>query len=177
MSTLSTIAPQEATGRVAEIYDQVQKGFGRVPNALQLFSVSPHQLEMQWQHLGYYSQHPTLGYPLLATMRMLISLDGNCQYCVGANESGLIHRAGFTPEQTAATKKNPADAPLSEKEKAMLLFVLKAMRDSNSIRREDLASLRALGWTDQDLFDGLNHAARHAAVDVLFNAFQVEQDF
>jgi AhpD family alkylhydroperoxidase len=177
MSIISTVAPEHATGQVAEIYAQMQQALGRVPNALQLYSASPDMLAMQWQFLGYYFQHPTLGFPLLASIRMLVSQENDCAYCIGLNESMLIHRAGFTPEQTAAAKRNPAETPLPEKDLAMLLFVLKATQTPKAVAPADLAALTALGWTERDIFDAVNHGARNVAVDILFNTFKIANDF
>lgn len=177
ISIVSTVAPEQATGRVAEIYGQMQQFMGRVPNAMQLYSASPEMLAMQWQYIGYNFQHPTRGLPLLATMRMLVSQDHDCTYCIGFNEGLLIERAGFTPEQAAAAKRNPADAPLGEKDKAMLLFVLKATRTPKAVTPAEVDALRTLGWTDQDIFDAVNHGARNIASDILFNTFKIENDF
>lgn len=177
MSIISTIAPQDATGPVAEIYGQVEQAMGRLPNAMRLYSASPDALAAQWQNIGYYFQHPTLSFPLLASIRMLVSQDNECTYCIGLNEAMLIERAGFTPEQIAAAKRNPADIPLPEKDKALLLLTLKATRTPKAISVADLDALRALGWNDRDLFDAVNHAARNVATDILFNTFKIENDF
>lgn len=177
MSIIATTVPEQATGQVAEIYAQMQQAMGRVPNAMQLYSASPAMLAMQWQYLGYNFQHPTLGFPLLATLRMLVSQDHECEYCIGFNEAMLIERAGFTAEQTAATKRDPAAAPLPAKDKAMLLFVLKATRTPKAVTPADLDAVRALGWSDRDIFDAVNHGARNIASDILFNTFKIENDF
>jgi len=34
-----------------------------------------------------------------------------------------------------------------------------------------------LGWTDQEILEGLNHCATLVAGDILINAFKVERDF
>jgi uncharacterized peroxidase-related enzyme len=177
MSILSTVAPQQATGQVAQIYSQVEQAFGRLPNAMKLYSVSPDTLAMQWQHIGYYFQHPSLSFPLLAAIRMLVSQDNDCGYCIGMNEAMLIERAGFTPEQTAAAKRNPADTPLPEKDKALLLFVLRSTKTPKAVTAGDLDALRRLGWTDRDIFDAVNHGARNVAADIIFNTFKIENDF
>jgi uncharacterized peroxidase-related enzyme len=177
MSIIATVAPEQATGQLAEIYGQMQQIMGRVPNAMRLYSASPEMLAMQWQYLGYNFQHPALGLALMATIRMLVSKDHECNYCVGFNEGLLIQMAGFTPEQTAAAKLNPADAPLPEKDKAMLLLVLKATRTPHAVEAADLNVLRELGWTDRDIFDAVNHGARNIAADILFNTFKIENDF
>lgn len=177
MSIISTVAPAQAEGKVAEAYRQIRKMMGRVPNAFQLYSSSPVLLAQQMQQIAYYMQHPTLGFPLLAMVRMLVSQHNDCQYCVGFNEVMLMNMAGLTPEQLSATKRNPADSPLPEKEKAMLLLVLKATKTPAMVEKADLDQLRALGWGDGDIMDAVYHGARNAAADIMFNAFKIENDF
>jgi uncharacterized peroxidase-related enzyme len=177
MSIISTVTPEQASGKVAEVYGQIQQMMGRVPNAFQLYSSSPVLLEQQMQQITYYRQHPTLSFPLLAMVRMLVSQHNDCPYCVGFNEGMLMQMAGLTPEQVAATKSNPADAPLPEKDKAMLQFVLKATKTPKMAEKSDLDQLRALGWSDGDIMDAVYHGARNVAVDIVFNAFKIDNDF
>lgn len=177
MSIVNTVSPEQASGKVADVYAMVTQYLGRVPNALQLYSASPDLLEQVAQQNGYYMQHPTLGFPLLAMVRMLVSQQNDCAYCIGLNESLLINRGGYTPEQIAETRRDPNQAPLPDKDKAMLLFVLKGTKAPKSIEVADLERLRALGWTDRDIVDGLYHGARNAAVDIMFDALKVENDF
>jgi len=177
MSIISTVAPEQASGKVAEIYEKLQQTMGRVPNAFQLYSSSPALLEQNFQSIAYYMQHPTLSFPLLATVRMLVSQENECQYCVGLNEAMLMHMANVTPEQIAATKRDPQEAPLPEKEKAMLLLVLKATRTPKLVGKADLDKLRALGWNDGEIMDAVHHGARNVAADIVFNTFKIENDF
>jgi len=177
MSIVQTVAPGQASGKVAQVYARIQEALGQVPNAIQLFSSSPDLLEQLSQQNAYYMQHPRLGFPLLAMIRMLVSEQNDCAYCIGLNESLLINRAGYAPEQIAAARRDPAQAPLAEKDKAMLLFVLKGTRDPKSLGKGDLDGLRALGWSDGDIVDGLFHGARNAAMDIMFDALKVENDF
>jgi hypothetical protein len=72
---------------------------------------------------------------------------------------------------------NPADAPLPDKDKAMLLFVLKATQTPKTVEKSDLDQLRALGWSDGDIMDAVYHGARNVAVDIVFNAFKIDNDF
>lgn len=177
MSIVETIAPDQASGKVAEIYQRVAQFLGRVPNAIQLYSASPDLLEQIAAQNGYYMQHPTLSFPLLAMIRMLVSQHNDCAYCIGLNESMLINRGGFSPEQIAETRRDPNRAPLTDKDKAMLLFVLKGTAAPKSIEPADLDRLRTFGWTDRDIVDGLYHGARNAAVDIMFDALKIEKDY
>ncbi len=177
MSIIASVAPEKSAGLVGQIYEQMQQAFGRIPNAFRLFSISPAVMENQWQNNRYYFQHPTLGFPLLASIRMLVSQENECEYCIGMNAALLIQHAGFTPDQIAAMKRDASAAPLEARDKAMLLFVLKATGAPKTVERADVDALHALGWSDGEIFDAVNHGARNVAVDILFNAFKIENDF
>ncbi|CAK0751819.1 conserved hypothetical protein [Gammaproteobacteria bacterium] len=177
MAIIQTISPETATGEIAAIYDQMKKMMGFVPSAMQMRSSSPFMLEMQMRGLGYYMQHPTLSMSLLACVRMLVSQKNDCAYCIDLNAGLLINMMGWTIEQVAATRADPSSANLPEKDKAMLLFVLKGVGNSLSIEESDLDALRALGWSDSDILDGLGHGAQMVAGDILINTFKVEKDF
>lgn len=177
MSLISTVAPEQANGKVAEIYAGVNKVFGRVPNAVRVYSVSPGLLENQWASNSYFLRHPNLPFTLLATIRMLVSQENKCDYCIGMNGSLLMQRAGWSLDQVNATKRNPSTAPLSEKEKAMLMLVLKSVNERLPISRAEIDKLLQLGWTESDVLDAVAHGARNVMVDIVFNTFQIEHDF
>lgn len=143
MTLLATQSPETAAGNVAKTYAEIAQLFGRVPSALQFSSASPSLLANQWDSVRYYRGHPTLSAPLLATIRMLVSQNNDCTYCVGFNESLLINRGGHRPEQVAATKADPGAAPLPSRDRAMLLFVLKGhvkTARGRGLRSRDAAS-------------------------------------
>ena len=89
----------------------------------------------------------------------------------------LINMAGWTPEQVSATKRDASAAPLNEKDKALLQFVLKAVNRREASTRAEIDALVRLGWTQADLLDAVAHGARNVGVDIIFNAFQIENDF
>jgi len=177
MPLIETVTPEKASGPVADAYRDISKVFGRVPNAMQMFSASPALLSQQWGHMGYYLKHPALSFPLLAAVRMLVSQENKCHYCIGMNGSLLINMAKWTPEQVAATKRDAMAAPLPEKEKAMLAFVLKTVAERKPVTRPEIDKLQKLGWSESDVFDAVAHGARNVAVDIIFNTFQIENDF
>ncbi|WP_123105192.1 carboxymuconolactone decarboxylase family protein [Acidithiobacillus sulfuriphilus] len=177
MTILQTIAPEEASGKTAELFHEIEGAFGRVPAVVQVYGLSPEILAQQWDGIQYYRHHPRLGAALLATIRMLVSQANQCDYCVGFNEAMLINHLGQSPEAVAATKRDPRAAPLSDGEKAMLLLVLKAVQTPASLTREDVEAVLAQGWTESDVLDAVVHGARNQMADVIINAFKVERDF
>ncbi|MFP5419342.1 MAG: carboxymuconolactone decarboxylase family protein [Gammaproteobacteria bacterium] len=177
MSILQTVTPEAATGEVAAIYAQIRQAWGQVPTAIQVFSSNPFLLKQQWEYYGSIMQHPTLSMPLTTCIRMLVSEDGHCDYCIGMNAGMLINMAGWTPEQVAATRADYRESPLNNKEKALLGLVLKSTRDSRQISTTDLQAARDAGWSDSDILDAVNHGARMVASDILINGFKVERDY
>jgi AhpD family alkylhydroperoxidase len=175
MSLLKLIEKEEATGRVAEIYESMTNTIGFVPNAFKIFSPSEYVLDKQFSNLGYYLRHKTLGGKLLAFIRLLVSETEQCKYCVGMN-SGILLQYGVLPEMLADIKLDPSTAPLEEKEIALLLFILKVVKDSNSIQQPDVDALKNLGWTDADIMDATYHGAIQVGVDKIFNAFKIESE-
>ena len=177
MSIVHTVPVEKASGKVSEIYGQISQVFGRVPNGMQLYSSSPDMLDQQWQGLSYYMKHPTLSFPLLAMIRLLVSERHDCEYCIGMNASLLINVAGLSEDQVLETRRNPEKAPLSEKELKLLLTVLKAVESPKEINRDDLGELRSAGWTDSEIIDAVAHGARNVSADIMFNTFKVVNDF
>ena len=175
MSIITLIEQEEATGRVAEIYETMINSMGFIPNAFKVFSPSEHVLDTQFKNLGYFMRHKTLSGKLLAFIRLLVSHQERCDYCVGMN-SGILLQHGILPDVLAEIKKDPTKAPLDEKVSAMLLFVLKVVKDSNSIEKDDVEQLKSLGWMDKDILDATYHGTTQVGVDKIFNAFKIEPE-
>lgn len=175
MALIKLTEPNEATGRVAEIYESMINTMGFIPNAFKVFSPSAHVLDKQFGNLGYFMRHKTLGGKLLAFIRLLVSEQEHCSYCVTMN-TGILLQYGVLPEAIKEIKEDPSKAPLDEKELAMLLFVLLVVKNSNKIAQGDVDKLRDLGWTDADILDATYHGTTQVGVDKIFNAFKIEPD-
>jgi hypothetical protein len=54
MATLALVSEREATGKVKEIYEQIQQAFGLsfVPNLFKAMAHNPDLLEANWRRLG-----------------------------------------------------------------------------------------------------------------------------
>jgi alkylhydroperoxidase family enzyme len=90
--------------------------------------------------------------------------------------SGILLQYGVLPDMLADIKLDPSKAPLEEKETALLLFVLKVVRDSNSVQEADVNALRDLGWTDSDILEATYHGTTQVSSDRIFNAFKIDPE-
>lgn len=175
MAIIKTIEPNEATGKVAAIYDHFISKFGMVPNAFKVTSSSEFLLSQQATFLGYYMEHPTISPKLQAFIRMLVSVKHECEYCVNMN-MGILLQSGVSMEDIQATKAAPEQAPMEGKDVAMLKFVLKVVDNSNNITEKDMNELRNLGWQDSDILEATFHGTSQIASDMIFNAFKIENE-
>lgn len=60
-------------------------------------------------------------------------------------------------------------APISEKEKALFVFLEKVNRESNQVTQSDVDAVKAAGWSDEAIYDAVTVCA-------LFNFYNVWVD-
>ena len=171
---LNVITPENATGKVAEMYEAAKASSGTVSNSTMMYSHSPELYEQFGAFLGYYMEHKSLSGALLAAVRVVVAEEAGCEFCIGFNGGMLINYMGWNQEQVEALKNGNIDAtPLSDKEKEMFKYIIKGVNTPHEISADDLEALRKLGWDEGSIFDGLHHAVIAKATDTLFNAFKV----
>jgi hypothetical protein len=173
MSLLNTIAPENAQGKVKEVYGIFENMKVPVPLSVQMMSVSPDYLAIQGQTIGYFMNHPVLSPSLLTHIRLLAAHEENYTYCIQINEQILKTKMGLSDEQIAAVADDPGKTALNPEEKALLLFVQKALRDPASSSWEDMENLRVQGWSDRDIFDATLMGMHMVDMGMMFKAFKM----
>ncbi len=168
MFLLNHIKPEEATGKIAEIYNAFPKEMG-APKPLQMMSASPELFERQFELIKYFTSHKNLSFPLLAAIRYIGATECAYDYCVSLN-AGLLKAQGMTDDELEAMKSDPDKAPLEDKERTMLKFVLKAIRAPNDIGEADVEQLHSAGWSDSDIYDAVAHGANMVGYSLLSKA-------
>ena len=177
MALIKTIKQEEADGRVKELYEPIVKLIGRVIKPVEMASVSPDLLALQVEYLEYYNiGQRSLSFKLLAFIRLLVADDHNFNFCINFNSTLLKKLGGVEKDLIRAARENPEDAPLDEKEKAMLLFVLKAVKSPELVEKGDLDSLRDLGWNDREIFDAVVHGGYMVMLGIAYTTFKMDED-
>ncbi len=168
MSLLQLVEPEKAEGAVKDIYSIFPEG--RIPDPIRLFSASPGLLGVHAAFLGYYKNHPTLSFPLLTAIRYLAATHCGHVSCTNYNGKMLLAQ-GFTDQELEDVKMNPAQAPLEEKEQALLGLVDKVIKNPKTVSRQDIAAVQACGWTESDVLDAACHATLVLSSGILFDGF------
>ncbi|RXJ88024.1 carboxymuconolactone decarboxylase family protein [Arcobacter sp. CECT 8985] len=174
MPLIKTYEKEEATGQLLELYEELIKVRGNVGNNAKLFSSSPELLRQQLDFIKYYATHETLSMALLASIRVCVSNQEQCRFCIDFNSALLINKADWTEEDIDSLRNNTYSKKLSKEENTLLKFVVDSVKDSHSVDEDIINELKMQGWSDKDMLDALNHGARMYATDILFNSFKIE---
>jgi hypothetical protein len=151
MALIQTVEPEQAEGQAKEIYDTMQDTVGVIPAPLQLASASSWTLGMVWQSIQYYSQHPNLGFGLLSSIRYLVAQHYDYAFCINFNKNFLLMQ-GMSEDDIEKLVADPLQAPLDDKDRAMLDFVMKAIKTPDAV-----GTRNEHGWIqhpDEDLQNG-----------------------
>jgi hypothetical protein len=173
MATIQTVSPEKAKGETKKIYDMMLQNVGVVPSPLQLASASPGVLNFMWESIKYYSQHPTLGFALLSSIRFLVSTHLNFVFCTNFNKD-ILKKQGVSDEDIEEMIKDPLKAPLEEKDQAMLVFVMKAIKSPDAVEPQDMDHLHDMGWSDRDILDALVHGTNMVGSSILLKTFKMD---
>ncbi|MBI5521601.1 MAG: hypothetical protein HY910_03145 [Desulfarculus sp.] len=168
MFRLQTIAPEQATGDVAQAYKVFPPQIG-VPAPLQMLSASPALVSLQAGFIKHFLAHPKLSFQLQALIRYLSAADQGYAFCVGLN-GNLLKSVGLSDVDLEAIHDDPSQAPLDGKEKALLLLTQKALRTPEALGDADFDGVRALGFSDADIMDALWIGAGMKSMSCLFQA-------
>ncbi len=175
MAIIKTQTAKTATGKVKEYYDEILKIMPMIPKPLQLSSASEGLFAITSRQMKYFMSHPNLSPLLQAYIRLLVAFNIDYPYCVDLNTNLLKMLGKLNDEQIAAARKNPDEARLTDKDKAMLKFVVKAVSAPEEIEEHDVDTLRQIGWNDPDIFDAASMGVSMVAMGMLFNIFKMHE--
>lgn len=173
MALIKTQSFEDAQGAVKEMYSFMQEKAGLIPKPLRMMSSSPALFAISSKVMGYYLSHPSLSFLLLAHIRLIVAFNHDYPYCVELNSELLKHVQALSDDEVAAVRVDPGQARLDDKDKAMLLFVRKAVIEPEETEPSDVERLRSLGWTDADIFDAVSYGANMVSTGILFHAFRM----
>lgn len=166
---LQTIEEDEATGRVAEIYEKQKAQLGFVMEAAKCFTARPDLLPIYTD----FSDRIRAGFSLGLREWRLITLIAAKQipstYCSHVYGKQLIDDLG-SKEAVLAVQSDFRKAGLPDKDVAMLSYAEKVARDASGISQTDIDALRAAGFSDRQICDIALCAAFRCFVSRFFDA-------
>ena len=176
-SLLSFTDIKEAKGDVKAVYAEITKAWGFVPIVLKQYSLNPKILRTQWELYKELGNNKNFDPKMLTMMRMILGESQDCTYCTGLNKGMLLNMFKVPMDEVVALSKDANTAKLDEKQKAMLLFILKAVKTPHDTTAKDIAALKKLGWSEKDIFEGVKSGTNVIVATTIIDVLKLKKDF
>ena len=150
MSRINTPAVDTASGATAEVYAQIKKAAGKVPNTFAAIgALAPAALNAVLAADGVLAAG-SLSKQDQETIKLLVSEIAGCDYCVAAH-SLLGKVSGLKPD---TLKRIRAGEPTGDARRdALIRFVRALQQTRGTIGPESHATIKAAGYTDAQLVE------------------------
>ena len=173
MSYITTIPAEDATGETAAMYERDLDGQGYIANYSRAFSLRP-AVMAGWVGLnGSIKQGMDLRTYELATLAAAQQL--RSAYCSRAHAKVLADKFHPATEVTLIAQRSE-EAPLDARDRAVMAFATKVVRDATAIGSADIDELRGHGLSDADIFDVAAAAAARCFFAKMLDALGAAPD-
>ncbi len=155
---IETIADDDATGRLRDLYDRIRGPDGGIDNIMRVHSLRPHTME---GHLALYKSvlhHARNALPrwLLEATGVYVSHLNGCAYCVEHHHAGLRRLlrddARATAIRAALEDRRPESA-FTGRELALLRYAEALTRTPADLNENALDAMRAEGLSDGEILE------------------------
>jgi len=150
MSRINTPAVETATGATAEVYAQIKKAAGKVPNTFAAIgALAPAALNAVLAADGVLAAG-SLSKQDQETIKLLVSEIAGCDYCVAAH-SLLGKSTGLKPETRKRIRSGESTG--DARRDALTRFVRTLQETRGTISQEAYSAIKAEGYTDAQLVE------------------------
>jgi uncharacterized peroxidase-related enzyme len=150
MSRIPTPSVESATGATAEVFAQIKKAAGSVPNTFAVIgALGPDALKAVLQ-AGAVLTGGDLSKQDQETIKLVVSEAVGCDYCVAAHS--LVGKlAGLKPDVLKKIREHETTG--DAKRDALIHFVRTLATTSGTISEADFLAIKDAGYSDQQLVD------------------------
>jgi uncharacterized peroxidase-related enzyme len=150
MSRLPVPSPESATGATAEIYGQIKKAIGSVPNTFAAIGAHGPDALKAVMLADSVLANGSLSKRDQETIKLVISGVAGCDYCVAAH-SMLGKLAGLRSDEVKRIRDHLLTG--DDKRDALIRFVHKLAASSGTVSESDFAAIKGAGYSDAQLVD------------------------
>ena len=149
---LKTVAEEDATGTIAEVYAKEKEGVGFVPEAARCLSTRPDVPALFDTFFDGIKANFSLGGREWCLITFVAAAHLRSTYCSQVYSKRLL-ALGESRETLLAIQRNYRTAGLTDKDMAMLAYAEKVTVAADQVTQSDIDRLRTFGFTDQNIFD------------------------
>jgi uncharacterized peroxidase-related enzyme len=149
---LRTIAEEEATGRIADIYAKEKAPIGFVPEAARCLTTRPDLLPLFDEFFDGIRSGFSLGAREWCLITLVAAKHMRSTYCAQVYSQRLVDLLK-SKDEVLAIHRDFRNAGLSGKDVAMLAYAEKVATSAHQVSKADIDGLRSAGFTDQQICD------------------------
>lgn len=172
MPRLESVSTDEAQGVAKEIYEQINRKMGSVPNIFTGFGRSPVALKA-YTALDDIIAEGELAPQEREIVRLATSQFNGCDYCVAAHTM-VARMQGLDDEQIAAVRRGE---PAEPKHRALVGFTNTVLESTGFVDDEDLQAFRRVGYGDQHVLEVVTIIAQKTLSNLFNHINDTELDF
>jgi uncharacterized peroxidase-related enzyme len=144
-------SPDELPAEVADEIGDISERIGFVPNVARLLAVTPSHFVGWWKYFDDLMRGPSgLSKTQREMIAVVISAESHCPYCETAHAAAMRLRTK-DPALVDRLAVNYRHVELDSRDRAMLDFAVKLTKTPEECEQRDLAQLREVGYTDEDI--------------------------
>lgn len=153
MLHLEKIEEAQATGEIAELYDEIRRGLGIpfVPDVDKLLANVPNVLRAGWVAIDQIFLNSSLPASLSSMILFSISSANNCQYCAPLFKATCMS-AGIDSD-TLAALDHDLDGLSPQRVQSIVKFAQKCARDRAHLTEDDYEGVRAQGVSEEEILE------------------------
>jgi uncharacterized peroxidase-related enzyme len=99
-----------------------------------------------------------------------------CRYCAGGHSLFLVNEFGYDQEAVRQMRSGGESDGWTAAETALVRVIRTAASAPQSVTQEDIDGLRAAGWSDDEIVEGLIMASHSAWTTTVAQALRLEDD-
>lgn len=172
MSVLKNIGAKQENTEVRLIRENLIHAVGSVPKPLEMMAVSPGLFQHYYRGISYYKNHPKLEFETLLFLRYLVARKMHFAACVEFNGE-ILKKQGVTEDELEMMVHDCRKIPLVEASRRLIYFVLTSLDNQEESTEKAFVDLLNLGWSENDIFDAVNHGFSMIAPGLMLKLFKV----
>ena len=144
--------------RLEKLYKKVRALYGTVPPQMEfLGNIEADYLEAFITATRRIAAHPHIDRDFFTFIRLYVAYREHYPYCMQFNRQ-MLRTLGYEEELLNLVISDISAIPLDEKHQRLAHLAIRAIYESSDITPDDFEAIYALGWSQKDTFDAIEHA-------------------
>ena len=152
MARVKLLDPEEAEGRVKEVFERVEAYYHMVPGLQKALCYLPETTDALWTLSIATAREGNIRTELKRVFFAVTAHEVECEYCVAAHMIALFGKQWSRDECIEVLLGKPSPR-LNDKDNAAVDFVRAVARSPAGVTDEQTDAIRAAGWTDAEIVE------------------------